>query len=431
MNNRVVITGIGVVSPIGNNIAAYETALREGKTNMKKFDLFEQLGLDCVYGAIPEISDGEKEDFTNKWNIVKLRSPAILYGCMAGIEAWQDAGLLFSHRHEDDPDWNTGCMFGTSCAGVDAFIYNANLAGKGKVKSIGGRAAQQAMNSGISAYLGGILGLGNQVSTNSNEGITGIESVILAYYRIAYGHAQRMLAGSTESSSEYIFDAYDSGIGDDGNYATNQSAEGFLSPMSNNPNGFIVGAGSGALVLESLESALARNAKIYAEITGCSFKSSMKRNESAWMTIDVPSFTGCIQDAISMANIHANDIDYISGCLQSNYCDPVEIQCLTEALGRAGDAFPFINATKSLIGHCLSASGSMELVATLLQMRGKFIHPSKNSRPLHPSIENLIGKNSAPDNTVSNQNIDIALKVGYSIGNVYSCIVLKQWNENK
>ncbi len=437
MGNRVVITGMGVVAPNGVGLSNFNDALMKGVSGIKSHSILAEWGLGCQVGGIPPISKEEEERFTKQYNIVKLRSPGILYGLMAGVESWLDAGLPLSHRKDIFPDWDSGCIFGTSCSGVDAFAYNVLLAREGNVRKVGGRIAQQAMNSGISAYLGGILGLGNQVTTNSSEGNTGTESIAECFFRIQNGQAKRMIAGGTESSSSYVFQAYDSSINPDGkNYATFQEKGSFASmpekaytPISMKNQGVVIGSGGGALLLESLASAKKRKAKIYAEILSANVSCGGALGKYGGIersNIDVFNYN--LRKGFKEAKTEPSEIVYVNSTFQ-NYCDDREVHYLTELLGLKGKDFPYLNSTKSLTGHCLSASGSIETIATVLQMYNSYIHPSANAHPVQSNIAQHIAAKCVPNKIVKGVNIKKALKTTMALGDVCSGIILKKWED--
>ncbi|PZP51827.1 MAG: beta-ketoacyl-ACP synthase [Pseudopedobacter saltans] len=437
MGNRVVITGMGVVAPNGVGLSSFNKALMEGKSGIAFQQVLADWNLGCQVGGIPPVTKEEGDAFAKQYNIVKLRSPGILYGLMAGVEAWLDAGLPLSHRKDSFPDWDSGCIFGTSVSGVDAFAYNVALAREGNVRKIGGRIAQQAMNSGISAYLGGILGLGNQVTTNSSEGNTGSESIAECFYRIQSGQAKRMIAGGTESSSPYVFQAYDSTIIPDtkaylllqekGKYS--KSPEKAFTPISMKNKGVVIGSGSGALVLESLASAKRRKARIYAEILSANISCGGALGKYGGIersNIDV--FFKALHIGFKEAKTDPSEITYVNSTFQ-NYCDNREVHYLTKLLGLTGKYFPYFNSTKSMIGHCLSASGSLETIATVLQMYHSYIHPSINGTPLHPDIAGLVSSDKVPTKAVKGINIEKALKTTMALGDVCSGMILKKWND--
>lgn len=431
------VTGMGVVAPNGVGLSNFNNALMNGVSGITHHPILQEWDIGCQLGGIPPISREEGDAFAKQYNIVKLRSTGILYGLMAGVEAWLDAGLPLSHRTDTYPDWNSGCIFGTSCSGVDAFAYNVLLAREGNVRKIGGRIAQQAMNSGISAYLGGILGLGNQVSTNASEGNTGSESIGECFFRIQTGQATRMIAGGTESSSPYIFQAYDSSKNPEAEtYVTLQEHGSYTSkpekaytPLGMHNQGIVVGSGSGALLLESLASAKRRKARIYAEILSVNVSCGGALGKYGGVErANVDVFFKSLHKCFKEAKMDPSEIIYVNPTLQ-NYRDDWEIYYLTQLLGLSGTDFPYLNSTKSLTGHCLSASGSIETIATVLQMYHSYIHPSVNAHPIPNNITQLVNGKCIPRRTIKNIHITAALKTTLALGDVCSGIILKKWED--
>ena len=174
------------------------------------------------------------------------------------MDAWKDAGLEL----QETADFDSGTIFGAGTSGVDKFREAIYLLDEKKVRRLGSTVVAQTMASGVSAYLGGILGLGNQVTSNSSACTTGTESILMGYDRIVSGRAQRMLVGSTSDHGAYVWGGFDAMRVL--TYKHNASPEKASRPMSATASGFVPGSGAGALLLESLESAQKRGARIYA-----------------------------------------------------------------------------------------------------------------------------------------------------------------------
>ncbi|MBW1298391.1 beta-ketoacyl-[acyl-carrier-protein] synthase family protein, partial [Aquimarina litoralis] len=198
-------------------------------------------------------------------------------------------------------------------------------------------------------------------------------------------------------------------------------------PMSASASGFVPGSGAGALVIESLESAQERGATIYAEILGGHVNSGGQRNGGSMTAPNSLAVQQCIQQAVKNAGITANDIDAINGHLTATTKDATEIKNWIEALDRKGKDFPYINSLKSLVGHCLAASGSIESVATILQLKEDFVFGNINCEDLHPEIESLIDASKIPTKTVS-KPLHIAAKASFGFGDVNACIIFKKYS---
>ena len=209
-------------------------------------------------------------------------------------------------------------------------------------------------------------------------------------------------------------------------YKHNESPEEGSRPMSASASGFVPGSGAGALVLESLESALKRNATIYAEVLGGNINSGGQRNGGTMTAPNAEAVQRCIIDAIKNSGISANDIDTINGHLTATSKDSLEIENWTKALNRKGTNFPYINSLKSMVGHCLAAAGSIESVATVLQLQKQFVFPNINCEDIHPEISALISKEKIPKNLLKIE-LNIAAKASFGFGDVNGCIIFKRY----
>ena len=291
-------------------------------------------------------------------------------------------------------------------------------------RRLGSTAVAQTMNSGVSAYLGGKLGLGNQVTTNSSACTTGTESILMAFERIKTGQAKRILAGSTSDSGPYIWGGFDAMRVC--TFKHNDSPAQGSRPMSVSASGFVPGSGAGAVVLEDLETALARGAKIYAEVLGGNVNSGGQRGLGTMTAPNPVAVQKCIKNAIENAGIHANEIDAINGHLTATSKDSLEIQNWSEALGRKGIDFPYINSLKSMVGHCLSGAGSIESVASILQLHKGFVFPNINCEDLHPEITTLIDDSRIPRKVIETK-LNIIAKASFGFGDVNGCVIFKKF----
>jgi 3-oxoacyl-(acyl-carrier-protein) synthase len=280
------------------------------------------------------------------------------------------------------------------------------------------------MNSGVSAYLGGKLGLGNQVTTNSSACTTGTESILMAYERIKLGQAKRILAGSTSDSGPYIWGGFDAMKVC--TFKHNNTPQEGSRPMSASASGFVPGSGAGAVLLEELESALARGAKIYAEVLGGNLNSGGQRGSGSMTAPNGVAVQKCITDALQNAGISGSDIDTINGHLTATSKDSFEILNWSEAVQRKGSNFPLINSLKSLIGHCLSAAGSIESVATVLEVYEGFVFPNRNCKDLHEDITAIIDPSVVPRELIVKE-INIAAKASFGFGDVNGCVIFKKY----
>lgn len=422
MKNRVVVTGLGIVAPNGVGLEAFTNAIKNGISGIKHNSELERLQFSCQISGTPEISEELKRNYFTELELRNFNSSGILYGVIAGIDAWKDAGLEIENN--ENPDWDSGTIFGTGTSGIEKFRESIYKIDAFETRKLGSTAVAQTMNSGVSAYLGGKLGLGNIVTTNSSACTTGTESIMMAFDRIQSGKAKRILAGSTSDSGPYIWGGFDAMKVC--TYKHNDTPEKGSRPMSATASGFVPGSGSGAFILEDLETALARNAKIYCEILGGNINSGGQRGLGTMTAPNPVAVKKCISDAITNAGIQAKEIDTINGHLTATSKDCLEIQNWSEALNLKGSDFPEINSLKSMIGHCLSASGSIESVAAILQLYHNFIFPNINCEDLNPDITAIIDSDKIPQKLIEREINSIA-KASFGFGDVNGCVIFKKY----
>ena len=422
MKLRVVITGMGIVAPNAIGLDNFLEAIQKGKSGITFHQKLKDLKFSCCIGGIPSVSKELKSQYLTPLQLRGFDSAGILYGCIAGMDAWKDAG--FKIDKNSPTDYNSGIVFGTGTSGIEKFREAIYKLDDHKVKRLGSTVVVQTMASGISAYLGGILGLGNQVTTNSSACTTGTEALLMGFERIQSGKASRMLVGSCSDDGAYIWGGFDAMRVM--TYKHNETPEKGSKPMSAEASGFVPGSGAGALVLESLESALKRKATIYAEVLGGNINSGGQRNGGTMTAPNSEAVQRCIVDAIKDANIKGTEIDAINGHLTATIKDPIEIESWTKALGRKGKEFPMINSLKSMVGHCLAASASIENVATVLQLKHQFVFPNINCEEIHPEILKLISKEKIPTKTTA-KKLNIIAKASFGFGDVNGCVIFKKY----
>jgi 3-oxoacyl-(acyl-carrier-protein) synthase len=425
MKKRVVITGLGVVATNGVGLDAFTHAIKNGISGIKHDPELERLKFSCQIAGKPEISNELTLHYFSELELRNFNSSGILYGVIAGIDAWKDAGL--SLKINEEPDWDSGTIFGTGTSGIDKFRESIYKIDDFQTRRLGSTAVAQTMNSGVSAYLGGKLGLGNQVTTNSSACTTGTESILMAYDRIKSGQAKRILAGSTSDSGPYIWGGFDAMKVC--TFKHNQDPEHGSRPMSESASGFVPGSGAGALVLEDLQTALERGVTIYAEVLGGHVNSGGQRGLGTMTAPNPVAVQKCIQNALTNAGISANEVDAINGHLTATSKDSLEIQNWSEALGRKGNDFPYINSLKSMVGHCLSGAGSIESVASILQLYQGFIFPNINCDDLHPEITAIIDESRVPQQLIEKE-LNIIAKASFGFGDVNGCVIFKKYKSH-
>ena len=421
MSRRVVITGMGVAAPNGVGLSEFENSLRNGISGIKFQPGLKALNFSCQIAGEPQITDAHLENCFTSLELRGLRSTGIIYGVLAGLEAWSDAGIPLD---TEETDWDSGIIFGAGTLGVEKFREAIHLIDEGKTRRLGSTAVIQTMSSGVSAYLNSKIGCGNIVTTNSSACTTGTEAVLMAYERIKSGKADRILSGSCSDSGPYVWGGFEALRILPHQYNENPGAGS--RPMSASAAGFVPGSGAGAMVLEDLESAQKRGAKIYAEVLGGHLNSGGQRQGGSMTAPNSEGVRNCITKAVQDSGIKPSEIDTINGHLTATQMDPTEVMNWSKALDLKGHEFPVINSLKSLTGHCLSASGSIECVASVLQINKNFIFGNLNCEDLHPEIEKVITREKVPVTSLE-RSVNTVVKASFGFGDVNAVVVFRKF----
>ena len=425
MRKRVVVTGMGVAAPNAHGLDNFEQALREGRSGIRFQPLLEELKFGCQIAGIPEDFDAIRKSYFDHEKLMSINDN-IGYASVSAVDAWMDAGFSMPDGSDDTVDWDTGVIAGSGIGGMDTIAQSVvPMINEGRVRRLGSRIVEQVMNSGTSARIGGLIGAGNQVTSNSSACSTGNEAIIDALWRIRMGLAKRMIAGGSEGATPYIWGGFDAMRVMSRKFNDNPAAGS--RPLSASACGFVPGSGGAMLVLEDLETALDRKARIYAEVIGGAVNSGGQRMGGSMTAPNPEGVKRCIRSAVADAGIDPGQIDAINGHLTATYADPHEVLNWAEALERTPANFPYINSTKSLIGHCLGAAGAIESVAAVLQVYRGFLHPSINSEDVHPDIAQYASK--IPQKCMEFPQLTYLAKAGFGFGDVNSCIVFKKWEE--
>lgn len=422
----VVITGLGVVAPNAITVGSFLDALQRGSSGIRYHPELELLNFSCRIAGKPILDEETIKQYFDDLELRNLNNTAVLYGVIAGINAWTDAGLVLPHTGSN-PDWIAGTIFGSGSSGLEKLRQSIMKIDEGQTRRLGSTAVSQTMVSSVSAYLGSKLALGNQVTANSSACTTGTESLLMCYERISSGLADRMLSGSCSEGTPYMWAGFDAMKVCTTKF--NERPEAGSRPMSATAGGFVPGSGAGALLLESLESAQQRGARIYAVVRGGCVNSGGQRNGGTMTAPNSAAVQQCIRSAVIDAGITADDIDAVSGHLTATGKDATEINNWAEALGRTGERFPYISAVKSHIGHCLAASGSIECVAAVLQLEEQCLFPNLNCEDLHPEIAAIVAESRIPLE-LQHQQLRYIAKASFGFGDVNACVILEKYNQS-
>lgn len=366
MNSRLVITGIGILSPIGVNKDEFWDNLTNGVSGIKDITLFDVSKYKSKKAG--EISDFDAKSFLGKKGIRHIDRTSLLVSSAAKL-AMDDAEITHEIYSEEELGIVIGSTYG-SIGSISAFDLEGLKEGPTFVNPMEfPNTVLNAPASRVSIFCNA-TGLNSTISTGT---ASGLDAIIYASDFLKLGRGKAVLAGGVHGLTADIFwGAYRSGILSGSN---NCDVE-ISAPFDKRRNGFIIGEAAALLVIERLDDALDRNAKIYAEIKGygCAFNpDKASRNH-----MDTTQGVRCISVAMKDAEINIEDISYISACANSSVTgDKMETKIIKDSFGDNADKIP-VSAIKSMTGECLDASGSLQCVAGILSINNGIIPPTMN-----------------------------------------------------
>lgn len=421
---RVVITGIGVVAPDSPDVPTFLANLKEGNSGIHFCPEMAEAGFDCQVCGRGE-QNINLADPILKYHELHLANDFIQLASTAALEAWYDAGLQVPNP-DAEIDYRTGVVIGGIAPGIDTVAKKIVPMVKGKkVRRLGSLIIPNIMPSGASAYLSSIFAAGAYSVSLNSACSTGLDSILNGAVSIWFGWADRMIVGASESHSVHNLAGFDAMRLMNKHW--NHEPAAASRPMSQQANGFVPGSGAGVLVLESLELAQARGAKIYGEIVSSFVNCGAQRQGGSMTFPNKEAVIKAIEQTLDYTSYTVDDIDYINGHLSATIADELEIANWQHVLRDRVKPFPYINSTKSLIGHCLGAAGALETIAMVLQLKHNFIHASRNAENLNPAIEGLIGRAAVPTQRIDTDEPKLAMKASFGFGDVNSVLMYKKW----
>lgn len=367
---RVVITGLGVISPIGNNAAEVTQSLKDGKSGIGRMESFAEHGFKCQVGGKPSIDPAEHVDK----RVYRFMSEGAGWNYMAMEQAIEDAGL----PEGDISHERTGIIMGSGGPSAGTIVSAADVTREKGPRRIGPFAVPKAMSSTASATLATpfkILGVNYSITSACT---TSLHCIGAAAEQIQWGKQDVMFAGGCEEihwALSNLFDAMGA-MSTKYNDTPTEASRAF----DKDRDGFVGGAGAGVVVLEEYERAKKRGAPIYAEITGYGATSD-------GYDMVAPSGEGAVRSMkLAMETVNGS-IDYLNPhATATPVGDIKEMEAVKEVFG---DSAPMISGTKSMTGHSLGAAGVHEAIYTLLMMKNGFVAPSINVFDMDPDIAAL------------------------------------------
>ena len=415
---RVVVTGLGMVTPLGCGVEPTWQRLLASESGVRKIEQFDVSDLPAKIAAQIPRGDGTNGTYNpDQWMEPKEQRKVdefIVYGLCAAKQALEDSGWKPS---TPDEQYRTGTMIGSGIGGIGGIAEaSITLQEKGPRRIspffIPGRLINLA--SGYVSIEHGLKGPNHSVVTACS---TGAHAIGDAARLIALDDADVMVAGGTESPINRISLA---GFAACRALSTayNETPEKASRPYDKNRDGFVMGEGAGVVVLEQLEHAKARGAKIYAEIIGYGLTGDAHH-------ITAPSEDGdgafrCMNMALKRAGIAASEVDYINAHGTSTMADTIELGAAERVVGNAAGRIS-MSSTKSSIGHLLGAAGAVEAIFCILAMRDQIAPPTINLD--NPQVETAI---DLVPKQARKREINVALSNSFGFGGTNASLIMRR-----
>jgi len=402
---RVVITGMGIVSSLGNNCKEVLASLKEGRSGIERNPEQVEHGFRSQVAGTLKIDPAEHIDR----KLLRFMGSAAAYNYLAMQEAIEQAGL--SEEQVSNP--RAGLITGSGGSSCENIVQTADVARERGIKRVGPYMVTRTMGSTTSACLATpfkIKGINYSISSACS---TSAHCIGAGVEQIQFGKQDVVFAGGGEELHWSLSAMFDAMGALSSNF--NDTPDKASRPYDTDRDGFVIAGGGGMVVLESLEHAQARGANIIAEVTGYGATSD-------GYDMVQPSGEGavrCMQQALETVEA---PIDYVNAHGTSTKVgDLRELQAMTEVFG---DHQPIVTSTKSLSGHALGAAGVHEAIYSLLMMQNDFIAASANVESLEPEAENA---NIATE-TLEGHKIDTILSNSFGFGGTNASLVMERFN---
>ena len=416
MENRVVITGLGVVSPVGNNVTDFWNSLVEGKCGIDLIKGFEEYELPVSVAG--QVKDFNPEADGLERNDIRRNDKFCIFALAAAAQAMTDSGLKSGENIEPE---RLGVYIGSGIGGMETFVNETEKLLNEGVRRISPLFVPMMISN---------IASGNVAIKHNAQGVclpivtacaTGTHAIGEAYRAIKHGYADAIIAGGAEATIHPL------AIGGFANSKALSRSEDPLKasiPFNANRNGFVMGEGAGVLILESLESAQKRGAKIYAEVVG--YGNSCDAHHVTAPSPDGIPASRAIKQSLTEAGFDPEkDLLYINAHGTSTPLnDKTETAAIKLAMGEEAARKAMISSTKSMTGHMLGATGAVELIATTLTVKNGIVTPTIGLDEPDPECDLDYTPNFA-------RKADITLAISNSLGfgGHNGCVAVRKWNE--
>ena len=410
-NRRVVITGMGAITPIGNSVEEFWNSIKEGKTGFGSITYFDTADYRCKLAA--EVKDFDPTQYMDKKSARRMEQFCQFAVAAAG-QAIADAGLIME---QEDP-YMVGCSVGSGIGSLQAMEREYD-----RLKEKGpGRVGPMLVPLMISNMAAGNVSIAYGLKGKSLNVVTacatGTHSIGEAYRTIQYGDADVMVAGGTESSITPIGIAGFSALTA---LSFSEDPERASIPFDKERNGFVMGEGSAIVVLEELEHAKRRGAKIYAELTGYGCSSDAYHITSP--AEDGSGAATAMLNALKDGGVAPEELTYINAHgTSTHHNDLFETRAIKLAFGEYAYDLK-INSTKSMVGHLLGAAGAVEFVTCVKEIQEGYIHRTVGLRETEEELDLNYCRGSYEE------EVPYALTNSLGFGGHNASLLLKKYTE--
>ena len=410
-NRRVVVTGMGAITPIGNSVEEFWNGIKEGKTGFGPITYFDTADYRCKLAA--EVKDFDPTQYMDKKSARRMEQFCQFAVAAAG-QAIADAGLIME---QEDP-YMVGCSVGSGIGSLQAMEREYD-----RLKEKGpGRVGPMLVPLMISNMAAGNVSIAYGLKGKSLNVVTacatGTHSIGEAYRTIQYGDADVMIAGGTESSITPIGIAGFSALTA---LSFSEDPERASIPFDKERNGFVMGEGSAIVVLEELEHAKRRGAKIYAELTGYGCSSDAYHITSP--AEDGSGAATAMLNALKDGGVEPEELTYINAHgTSTHHNDLFETRAIKLAFGEHAYDLK-INSTKSMVGHLLGAAGAVEFVTCAKEIQEGYIHRTVGLRETEEELDLNYCRDSYEE------EVPYALTNSLGFGGHNASLLLKKYTE--
>lgn len=407
---RVVVTGLGLVSPLGTGVEKNWQALLEGRSGIRKLTRFAADGFAARIAG--EVQDFKAEDYIESKEIKKM-DLFIQYAIGAATMAMEDSGL----KIDDESAETVGVIIGVGLCGIETIEMTKEALLSGGPRKISPFFIPKVISNLAPGHVAIRYGAKGVNWTPTSACASGTHAIGEAFHLIRRGVQNAVIAGGAEAAITPL------GVG---GFAAmkalstrNEEPEKASRPFDKERDGFVIGEGSGILILEEREQALKRGAKIYAEVIGYA-----ANGDAYHMTAPSPEGEGaarCMRLALKDAGITPTDVDYINAHgTSTEYNDANETTAIKAVFGEQAAKLA-VSSTKSMTGHLLGAAGAVEGVYSTLAIHHGMIPPTINYENPDPACD----LDYVP-NTARKADIQVALSNSFGFGGTNGCVILRR-----